>query len=232
MSGKSTFVRVGDFFFKWRNQVFPLILAGLFLGSVPREKGLPLALIVVALGLAVRFATIGWAYIKRGGKAKQVYADDLVTTGYFGLCRNPLYVGNLLIYLGCFLYHGNLVVVLAGGLAFVLIYSAIVAAEEYFLRGKFGAAYEDYAAQVPRWLPLLWKHGQVTEGMDFSLQRSVTKDYTTMASTLVSLGAIRLLRVWAWHPAALPLQGSVLGVIGLGLLGVTLSIRRYKRSLA
>jgi protein-S-isoprenylcysteine O-methyltransferase Ste14 len=232
MNNKSAFIRIGDFFFKWRNQIFPLILVILFLAFAPSETGRPLSLWVVAIGLLVRFATIGWAYIKRGGKAKQVYADDLVTTGYFGLCRNPLYVGNLLIYLGCFLYHGNITVVLIGGLAFALIYSAIVAAEEHFLREKFGTIYDAYATRVPRWFPLFWKHAAVTEGMDFSLQRSLTKDYTTIASTLVSLGLIYLLRIWQWHPAALPLQTAITLVFGGLLLGLTLMIRAYKRSLA
>ncbi|GHC58838.1 methyltransferase family protein [Neogemmobacter tilapiae] len=231
MNDKSRFIRIGDFFFKWRNQVFPLILATLFLTFTPTKTALALSLPIVGLGLATRFATIGWAYIKRGGKAKQVYADDLVTTGYFGLCRNPLYVGNLLIYLGCFLYHGNAIVILAGGLTFLLIYSAIVAAEEHFLRAKFGKDYDAYAARVPRWLPLIWKHKAVTQGMGFSLQRALTKDYTTIASTLTSLGVIHLLRIWEWHPNALPLHTAISLVLAGALLFLTLTIRRYKRSL-
>jgi len=59
-----------------------------------------LGLITTVLGQAVRGATIGLAYIVRGGKEGKPYADGLVTEGIFRHCRNPLYVGNILMLLG------------------------------------------------------------------------------------------------------------------------------------
>ena len=96
----------GDFFFRHRNTLFPLVLAALCVvfpprlagGSLEFDRWLDLAgLAVVLAGQALRAAVIGFAYIKRGGRNKRVHAASLVTTGLFGVCRNPLYLGNLLI---------------------------------------------------------------------------------------------------------------------------------------
>ena len=66
-----------------------------------------MAVLIAMSGLAVRGVVIGLAYIKRGGLNKKVYAANLVTEGMFSVCRNPLYVGNMLIYTGEFLMFGN-----------------------------------------------------------------------------------------------------------------------------
>lgn len=194
---KSTLVRIGDFFFKWRNQVFPVIILAATIAFVPPMEKFgstvaddvldAVAIAIVTLGLVVRFATIGWAYIIRGGKDKKVYAEDLVTSGYFEMCRNPLYVGNLLIAIGICVLHGHPVVLFGGSLLFIFIYIAIVAAEEHFLTAKFGASYADYCARVNRWLPNLAKHGEATKDMAFSFKRSLFADAPTITSTALAI---------------------------------------------
>src|SRR5436190_6779835 len=104
-------VKIGNFFFKYRNLVFPIFGLAIFIPSppvfservfgpdyyaIPMMLGIPIAL----LGQLIRALTIGLKYITRGGKDKKVYADDLVTEGVFHHCRNPLYVGNILMLLG------------------------------------------------------------------------------------------------------------------------------------
>jgi len=200
---KSALIRIGDFFFKWRNQVFPVILLALFLAAPPRAALFGsvtadtirdwLAGVVVLAGLGLRFATIGWAYIKRGGHHKKVHADTLVTAGYFGLCRNPLYLGNLMIYAGLFVLHGDPVVMILGIALFAAIYLSIVAAEEHFLAARFGAAYGAYCRDVPRWLPVMSRHATVIKGMEFRLKRAVTKDYPTIFNTGLALIVIEML---------------------------------------
>src|SRR5437773_7797155 len=97
-------VRIGNFLFRYRNGIFPAVLVLLFVNS---PKLFPLDTVAVVLGLAValtgqllRAVTIGLAYIIRGGKKREVYAEALVQGGVFAHCRNPLYVGNLLVVLG------------------------------------------------------------------------------------------------------------------------------------
>jgi protein-S-isoprenylcysteine O-methyltransferase Ste14 len=179
-------VRAGNFFFRNRNGVFPLVLLALFAGFRPvYPQGSArldnwvdlLGLAVAFSGQALRAAVIGYAYIQRGGKNKQVYADNLVTEGYFRLSRNPLYVGNLLVLLGLFIIHGNPWVILLGSAFFLFAYRAIVAAEEVYLRGKFGEEYDDYCRRVNRWVPDFRHLRQAVEGMEFTWRRVVIKEY-------------------------------------------------------
>lgn len=203
---KTTWIRVGDFFFKYRNVAFPVILVVLFVAfrtpdryfgkeSLENWKD-ALAIAITAAGLALRAAVIGFAYIKRGGLDKKVYAEDLVTRGFFGICRNPLYLGNMLIYAGVFLMHGNPWVFVIGTLSYFLIYESIIAAEEFFLRGKFGAGYEEYCRDVPRWIPSPGKLAEATEGMRFNVKRVVLKDYPTIANACVALLLLQLLETY------------------------------------
>jgi protein-S-isoprenylcysteine O-methyltransferase Ste14 len=77
----------------------------------------------------------------------------LVATGPFAVVRNPLYVGNILIWVGFamaaqMLWLAPLILVLLG-----LEYHAIVRWEETLLESRLGDAYREYAARVPRWIP-------------------------------------------------------------------------------
>ena len=104
--------RWGTFLFKYRDAVFPaVILATIVLtrpvfpgGSRTADLWLDLlGILVCAAGQALRITVIGYRYIVRGGKNKQVHAEDLVTEGIFALARNPLYVGNIMVLFGLFI---------------------------------------------------------------------------------------------------------------------------------
>lgn len=233
---KCAFVKVGDFFFKWRNLIFPFFVAGLCLAFPPvsGNSGISLYVMIagitlVIFGLTFRLATIGWAYIKRGGLNKKVYADTLVTDGFFGLCRNPLYVGNMLIYSGVFIFHGHPVVIIFGILSFYLIYEAIMAAEEHFLNNKFADIYESYCKNVNRWLPDFSKYKSSTSRMSFSLKRCIIKDYTTIYNSLIILILINLLRVFRnGNSEELYNQACAAGSFILGLSIVVILIKLWK----
>ena len=103
-------ITIGNFFFKYRNWLFIILYLLLFVPSPPLFGKdtfgqhyfwwpIIIGLIITITGQAIRGATIGLAYIIRGGKEGKVYAEELVTTGIFSHCRNPLYVGNILMLL-------------------------------------------------------------------------------------------------------------------------------------
>ena len=77
----------------------------------------------------------------------------LVGTGPFAYVRNPLYLGNIALWTGFALTARLpwLAPVIASALA--LVYHAIVRWEEGLLDARLGAAYREYAARTPRWLP-------------------------------------------------------------------------------
>jgi protein-S-isoprenylcysteine O-methyltransferase Ste14 len=185
-------VRIGAFFFKTRNVVFPLVYLPLilltpphrFLGREDAEWALDAAGLLVAFsGQLLRAVVIGLKYIHRGGKNKKVHADDLVTEGIFAHCRNPLYVGNMMILTGLFMVHNNPWVYLVGIPFFAIAYLAIVAAEEQYLERKFGAHYEEYCSRVPRFAMNLEGLKATLGSFEFDWRRVLRKDYGTIFST-------------------------------------------------
>lgn len=224
MAKRPLLLRAGDFFFRWRNAVFPAVLAVLFVAFRPRpflgepaaDLWLDLAGFLVALaGQAFRVWVIGLAYIKRGGLNKQVYADKLVTDGMFQVCRNPLYVGNALVLAGLLIVHNHPAAYLLGGLFFGFAYVAIVASEEAFLRNKFGAEYAAYCARVNRWLPDFRRLGAAHEGMAFNWRRPLLKDYGSAVGWLAAMVALLAWERALWAPGALQPAPYVAALLAL-----------------
>jgi protein-S-isoprenylcysteine O-methyltransferase Ste14/outer membrane protein OmpA-like peptidoglycan-associated protein len=201
-------IRIGNFFFRFRNGLFPVLAVALFAVAAPGHAfgGAPLAVLaqdvlaaaLAVAGLGARALVIGFAYIKRGGVNKQIFAESMVTGGMFALCRNPLYLGNMLIVAGVFLMFGGLGAVALGVALFFAIYQCMILAEEAYLADKFGADYRAYAGRVPRWLPALAglpaRFKAATAGMAFNVRRVLAKDYSTIALAALLLLATRTYR--------------------------------------
>src|SRR5262245_12651413 len=136
---------------------------------------------------------IGLAYIVRGGKDRRIYAATLVQDGFFAHSRNPLYVGNMLVYLGLFLVLNSVAGYAIGVPFFLIAYLCITAAEEDFLRRQFGAEYDRYVQRVPRYLPNLNGIGATMRGMKFNWARLIRKEYGSTFSWMTT--ALALL-VW------------------------------------
>ncbi len=235
-------VLIGNFFFKYRNWLFIIFYALLFIPHVPQlftEKNfgehyylypIIIGLIVTVIGQAIRGATIGLAYIIRGGKNKKVYAEDLVTTGIFAHCRNPLYVGNILMLAGVGVLSNSLLYVVIMIPFFLFVYQAIVLAEENFLLNKFGEQFNNYCARVNRWFPNVRGMGKTFSGMQFNWKRYINKEHTT---TFIWLCGIILLLLFFYpqltnHDAHL--RNILLIIILSFLLIIYIIIRIIKKA--
>jgi protein-S-isoprenylcysteine O-methyltransferase Ste14 len=215
-----------------------VFLVALFVGTPTYPLGrddLNLALDVLGvcialLGQALRIITIGYEYIERGGRDRKVYASTLVQGGVFGHCRNPLYLGNIMLAVGIALVVHSaafyLIVLPVVGYAYV----SIVAAEEAFLQGKFGDAYRDYCKRVNRWIPRWRGWSQSVAGMRFNWRRVLVKEYNT---TFVLVFALAVVKFWADYrvrgPAALP-SGTALLFAFVGWLCIYVCVRALKKT--
>jgi protein-S-isoprenylcysteine O-methyltransferase Ste14 len=193
-------VRIGNFFFHYRNGLFPLVYLLLL---VPSPSVFPDYRVAALVGFLVAFAgqflraiTVGLDYIIRGGRNRQVYAERLVQGGLFSHCRNPLYVGNLAINLGIALASNSLFYLCVTFPFFLFAYRAIVAAEENFLRHKFGHEFDDYCARVNRFLPNFSGIGKTLSGMYFNWRRLVTAEYGSAFYWMVAMILVTLKNVW------------------------------------
>ncbi len=94
-------VKLGNFLFHYRNVLFPVFYLLLFVPSPLLFSNSLIAavagFVIAFIGQLIRALTIGLIYIVRGGKDRRIYAEGLVTEGIFFHCRNPLYVGNILV---------------------------------------------------------------------------------------------------------------------------------------
>ncbi|CCW35406.1 putative protein-S-isoprenylcysteine methyltransferase [Chthonomonas calidirosea] len=108
-------------------------------------------ILLVALGETIRILAVGYAGTIT--RTRHGRLAPLITAGPYRIVRNPLYIGNLLIFAGLLGLLGRwlwlpLLLPLALG-----YYHLVVLWEEQHLKRIFGEEYEAYARQVGRWWP-------------------------------------------------------------------------------
>jgi len=221
--------RLGNFFFRYRNVLFPVVFVLLFINShriFPNDLLAACVGTTVALcGQVLRVLTIGLAYIIRGGRNRQVYAKTLVQDGMFAHCRNPLYVGNFLIVAGLGLVANSLLFAVVGLPFFLLAYRAIVAAEENFLSQKFGPDFTAYCRRVNRFVPNFSGFAATWRGMNFDWRRVIVKEY---GSTFIWTAAVILLLLkQQWLHSALAGPRNIALIASLALATLLYGLARY-----
>ena len=170
--------------FRWRSFT-PLLLVVVAVPLLWRSRGpasplwLPGGLLLCAAGQALRAWVLGQVPDGTSGQNEKLMAASLNTAGPYALTRNPLYLGNLGITLGLCLVAHDLRLLLAVALLFALQYRAIIAAEERFLRERFGAAYEEWCARVPRFWP---RPAAVPSPRPWDWRRALRKEHNPAAA--------------------------------------------------
>jgi protein-S-isoprenylcysteine O-methyltransferase Ste14 len=149
---QSVAARIGAVLFRHRGWL-PLLFLGIPLvmpgTTSPFRWEVGLALIVI--GEAVRLAGVAAAGTVTRRRSRGV--QRLVTYGIFAWVRNPLYIGNFLIWMGFVTISGVLWFLPIAVLLFALEYELIVRYEEGVLESIFGREYLDYKQETPRWIP-------------------------------------------------------------------------------
>jgi protein-S-isoprenylcysteine O-methyltransferase Ste14 len=150
-----TIVRIGGWLFERRTWLpVPLGLALLIVPAPETPLSVPLAFAGVAfvvLGEALRLW--GVHHIGAISRTRSDRLGPLVASGPFGLVRNPLYIGNIALWVG-FALSGRLIWMVPVAVAVLgLEYHAIVRWEERLLASRLGDRYRSYSISVPRWIP-------------------------------------------------------------------------------
>lgn len=214
-------VNVGNFLFRYRNGLFPLVY-GVLLVDQSRmwNDDLVAALIgfIVAMtGQILRALAIGLVYVIRGGRNRHVYAEKLITQGMFAHSRNPLYLGNLLIITGVGIAANSIVFLAIGMPLFLVAYLCIIAAEEDYLSRNFGSEYVEYCNRVNRLIPDFTGFRDTIQGTKFIWKRFVSADYGTVFYW--SAGMIGILGKNVWQHS-----GNSTGRLLISGLGFSLVI--------
>jgi protein-S-isoprenylcysteine O-methyltransferase Ste14 len=142
-------------------------------------------LVILAAGEGIRLLAVG--YIGLPSRTRGGDVGALVRAGPYGWVRNPLYLGNLLLYagLGTVTWPSALVAVPVLAVHYVLI----VRWEESNLAARIGEPYLRYLAEVPRWVP---RPPLSPEPGRWSFTRAVRSERSTLLALGVVLVALAL----------------------------------------
>ena len=119
--------------------------------------GLILAGVAGLVDSYARFALQGL-----GTPAPIAPTQHLVVTGLYRYVRNPIYVAVAAVIFGQALLFGDWRLFAYGAVVWLVFHLFVVGYEEPTLKRSFGAEYEAFCINVPRWIPRLtaWRGGR------------------------------------------------------------------------
>ncbi len=197
-------VTIGNFLFKYRTYTpMPLILV-IFIWGVPAgsEFGVPelAAMVVAIMGELIRVFAVGYSYEGTSGRETYLRAESLNDTGIYSLVRNPLYIGNMLIYIGVMMFFGDSFMLMLCTALLTIQYYFIIGAEENFLKGIYGDVYGEYCSRVNPVLPL---SRYVTPSHRFSRIKVLIKENDSVFNAIAMFVIIAIVRTDAENSARL-----------------------------
>jgi len=176
-------VKLGSLWFKYRGIApLPVLFICCFWPSYDVKNFIHLfmfGLIIMFLGEAGRIWCVGFA----GGITRTRTGDlhKLVTTGPFAYVRNPIYIFNIILYIGSAIILGVPQLIPLVILYFFIQYTFIVYYEEALLINSFKEAYVLYRTKVRRWIPSLYIK-VVPSDHKFNLQGALVSEKRTFSS--------------------------------------------------
>jgi len=183
-----------------RAAFIPIVLSALFVWR-PWEDESVMDYAVEWSGYVFLLAGMGirvWSTLYIGArKSKQ-----LVTDGPYSLCRNPLYVGTILLTIGASLCLENMLMLLVSVAVVIPAHALVARAEERHLEDLFGDDFLTYKRTVPRFLPSF-------------------RCYRSPESVVVSTRAVRRAVIDAAGILLIPMAGGLIEMLhAKGLLPV------------
>jgi protein-S-isoprenylcysteine O-methyltransferase Ste14 len=141
----------------------PIWLLLAMLASYALDRWLPLVhflpvpwnfsgLLPLGLGSLMSFMSAG--AFRRAGTPVIPFETStrLVTSGWFRVTRNPMYLGLVLVQAGVGMLMGSLGAFVPLPILIAILHLRFIRGEERFLEGIFGEEYLGYRSRVRRWL--------------------------------------------------------------------------------
>lgn len=147
--------------------------------------------LLIGLGEFLRIFSVGYIGIS-SRNTKNAGVDDLIISGPYRFVRNPIYLGNILIYLG-FTVLSNVFFPLFSMITFVFFmfaYYFIVRYEESMLRIQFEQNYERYLLLVPRFFPFYFSKLQIASSVKFDAVKALHSEKITLIVLVLAFFAI------------------------------------------
>ena len=112
-------------------------------------------------------------------------------TGWYSVVRHPLYLGNYIMGLGVSLFPFVWWLPLIYTLSFALYYERIMAAEEDFLKNKFGDDFENWSTITPGFFPDFYKWD--SPELNFSFKNILRREYSSLFALIFSFTVLDLI---------------------------------------
>ena len=185
--------------FRYRSYTPIPFLFAMVLFAVPTSTTVLCGFALTMLGESLRY----WGVAYAGSLTRvtgSVGAPEVVVAGPFAYLRNPLYVGNVLLYCGIGVMANALSpwLVLIALVYFTFQYTVIVSLEEEFLEKEFGEDYLEFKKNVPRFLPRLSAYRAPSqEHQKPDWPEGLRSERRTLQA--VSIVVVLLLLLWIWR---------------------------------
>ncbi len=178
----------GDFrqkIFSYRSYTPIPFLIVMLIFAKPTLWSLLIGFSIALVGELIRFWGVGYA----GGETRTtgpVGGSKLVTNGPYAYVRNPLYLGNMLMYLGFGVMSMALFPYfqIIGLIYFFIQYYLIVTLEEDYLSRAFPDEYALYIKHVPRFIPRL-KRYEFASNFKFDIKEALRSEKRTLQAFLL-----------------------------------------------
>ena len=183
-------------FFKYRSYTPIPFVVIMLIFAYPNIWSIISGFIIALAGEMIRLWGVSWA----GSETRttgSVGGTYLIVSGPFAHLRNPLYLGNILMYTGMGVMSFALFpwLQIAGLIFFSIQYNLIVQEEEKYLEKTFGKEYEAYKANVPSFIPKIKKYnaGNI-EQPAYNLKKGLKSERRSLqAFTMVT---VTILLIW------------------------------------
>jgi len=182
-------LKLGNILFKYRSFTpLPLIVLVFIIFRPVNLEGKNMVInlvgfLVSAAGEFIRVIVVGYAHTGTSGRERYLKAEALNTAGIYSLVRNPLYIGNFLIFTGLVAVFANIWAEMVFAVFLILQYYFIILCEEDFLRKQYGKEYEDYCGRVRRVVPAI-KNYEKSPNL-FDLRKVIFKESDSVFNMLV-----------------------------------------------
>ncbi|HRE41646.1 MAG TPA: isoprenylcysteine carboxylmethyltransferase family protein [Ignavibacteria bacterium] len=169
---------IGNILFKYRSYTpLPFVILMLIFANPTLEK-LIIGFLTALFGEIIRLLSVSYAGSETR-TTESVGGSYLVTQGPYSIVRNPLYIGNIMIYTGIGIMSNALFpyLPLAGLIYFSFQYYCIILNEEAYLSDTFKNKFRVYTETVGRFFPTFKKiPAEIKSDLPFDLNSGIVSE--------------------------------------------------------
>lgn len=191
-------MKLSQLLFKNRSYTPLPFLVVMVIFAKPNVYSMTFGFLIAFIGELIRF----WGVCYIGSESRTtgtVGGTQLLINGPFAYVRNPLYLGNILIYMGIGIMSNALFpyLLIIAFVFFIFQYYMIILEEEKYLESKFSEEYSEYRKNVRRFFPKLKPYSQNKNKFKLDFSRGMSSERRTLQGFTISI--IILIIIWIFR---------------------------------